>query len=125
MKYSSISDEKTKKLYRKIKKLLQTAASFSETASQLLTNLCLLEQLKQELLADVEKRGVVELFINGEQQFFRANPSVSSITKVIGEQRRILAALKLPAELPLSKADLAAEQELSQLLDPDNVRRIK
>src|SRR5690606_2126592 len=54
-----------------------------------------LDQLKQEHMDDIKERGVVELFKNGSQEMFRENKSVDKILKIVEQQRKLQAELKL------------------------------
>lgn len=69
--------------------------SLSNRTLMIVDNLVLLEQLKQEHLEDIELRGVVELFVNGKQQMYRQNKSVDAVLKIIEQQRKLQAELKL------------------------------
>ncbi|RJQ54242.1 MAG: hypothetical protein C4521_05185 [Actinobacteria bacterium] len=74
-----------------------------------------LEGLKEAHQKDIKKRGVVERVKNGAQEFHRANPSVGQVLRIIAEQRRLRAQLRLKATLE-EVEDLTSE-EIQQALE--------
>lgn len=54
-----------------------------------------LENLKAAHEADIAERGVIEQVVQAHQTFHRPNASVGQVLRIVGEQRRILAALPL------------------------------
>lgn len=54
-----------------------------------------MEKLKQQLYADIRKRGVVEDFRNGRQRMMRDNKSVQNVRMLMDQQRKHLAELRL------------------------------
>ena len=54
-----------------------------------------MEKLKQQLYADIRKRGVVEDFRNGRQRMMRDNKSVQNARMLMDQQRKHLAELRL------------------------------
>ncbi|MET3507043.1 P27 family phage terminase small subunit [Halalkalibacter oceani] len=74
---------------------LEKVDKFNDKTYLIINNFALLEQMKLDLIADIRKRGVVELFKNGSQEMMRDNKSVDKVMKTIEQQRRLLAELRL------------------------------
>lgn len=56
------------------------------------------EKLKEQLNADIAKRGLGEMARNGRQSYWRENKSVSQLMKLVDQQRRTMQALGLIAK---------------------------
>lgn len=56
------------------------------------------ESLKEQLRADIAKRGMGEMAKNGRQTYWRENKSVATLMKLMDQQRRTLQALGLIAK---------------------------
>jgi hypothetical protein len=56
-------------------------------------------------------RGVVELFKNGAQEMYRENKSVAAILKIVEQQRKLQAELKLTP---------ASDKKVSKAVEPDD-----
>lgn len=67
----------------------------SDQDQMLIADIAILEQLKQQLYADIRKRGVVEDFRNGRQRMMRDNKSVQHVRMLMDQQRKHLAELRL------------------------------
>ena len=67
----------------------------SDQDQMLIAYIAILEQLKQQLYADIRKRGVVEDFRNGRQRMMRDNKSVQHVRMLMDQQRKHLAELRL------------------------------
>ncbi|MBD1373724.1 P27 family phage terminase small subunit [Hazenella sp. IB182357] len=74
---------------------LEKDDALDERTALIVESIALLEQMKQSLLKDIKKRGVVELFVNGSQEMFRDNKSVDKVLKVVEQQRKLLNELQL------------------------------
>ena len=61
----------------------------------LIADIATMEKLKQQLYADIRKRGVVEDFRNGRQRMMRDNKSVQHVRMLMDQQRKHLAELRL------------------------------
>lgn len=67
----------------------------SDQDQMLIADIATMERLKQQLYADIRKRGVVEDFRNGRQRMMRDNKSVQHVRMLMDQQRRHLAELRL------------------------------
>lgn len=105
-----IKNRAAKKLFDIVIRELEIDDNLSDRTIMITDNLALLEQLKQQHLADIKARGVVELFINGSQQMYRQNKSVDSVIKIIEHQRKLQAELKLTP---------ASDRKVSGVVDPE------
>jgi hypothetical protein len=74
---------------------LEKESNLNDKTIMIVDNIVLLEQLKHEHLDDIKERGVVELFKNGSQEMFRENKSVDKVLKIVEQQRKLQAELKL------------------------------
>lgn len=63
------------------------------------------EKLKEQLNADIAKRGLGEMARNGRQSYWRENKSVSQLMKLVDQQRRTMQALGLIAKQKDQPAD--------------------
>jgi P27 family predicted phage terminase small subunit len=90
-----IKHKEAKKLFQIITQELEKEGNLNDRTMIIVDNMVLLEQLKQEHMEDIKERGVVELFKNGSQEMFRENKSVDKILKIVEQQRKLQAELKL------------------------------
>jgi P27 family predicted phage terminase small subunit len=90
-----IKHKEAKKLFQIIVQELEKENALNDRTMMIVDNIVLLEQLKQEHMDDIKERGVVELFKNGSQEMFRENKSVVKILKIVEQQRKLQAELKL------------------------------
>ncbi|MBN2909146.1 P27 family phage terminase small subunit [Polycladomyces sp. WAk] len=90
-----IKHKEAKKLFQIITQELEKEGNLNDRTMIIVDNMVLLEQLKQEHMDDIKERGVVELFKNGSQEMFRENKSVDKILKIVEQQRKLQAELKL------------------------------
>lgn len=67
----------------------------SDQDQMLVADVATLEQLKQQLYADIRLRGVVEDWHNGRQRMKRENKSIQSARMLMEQQRKHLAELRL------------------------------
>src|SRR5690606_25220265 len=87
--------EEAKKLVKILIQEWEKDDNLNDRTLMIVDNRVLLEQLKQEHMDDTKERGVVELFKNGSQEMFRENKSVDKILKIVEQQRKLQAELKL------------------------------
>lgn len=90
-----IKYKEAKKLFKILIQELEKDDNLNDRTLMIVDNMVLLEQLKQEHMDDIKERGVVELFKNGSQEMFRENKSVDKILKIVEQQRKLQAELKL------------------------------
>ena len=90
-----IKHKEAKKLFKILIQELEKENNLNDRTLMIVDNIVLLEQLKQEHMDDIKARGVVELFKNGSQEMFRENKSVDKILKIVEQQRKLQAELKL------------------------------
>src|SRR5690606_302478 len=90
-----IKHNEAKKLFKILIQELEKVNNMNERTLIIVDNIVLLQQLKQEHMDDIKERGVVELFKNGSQEMFRENKSVDKILKIVEQQRKLQAELKL------------------------------
>lgn len=105
-----IRHREAKKMFEIIISELEVDNNLSERTLMIVDNMALLEQLKQHLIEDINKRGEVEFFKNGSQEMFRDNKSVDKILKIVEQQRKLQAELKLTP---------ASDRKVAGLVDPD------
>ena len=67
----------------------------SEQDQMLIADVATMEQLKQQLFADIRARGVVEDWHNGRQRMKRENKSLQAVRQLMEQQRKHLAELRL------------------------------
>lgn len=94
--------------------VLEAENKMSQETLMIVDNIILLEQAKQYLIDDIKKRGVVELFRQGEQEFYRENKSVDKLLKIVEQQR------KLQAELRLTPA---SDKKVAGAVEPDGNKK--
>lgn len=90
-----IKNKEAKKLFTIITQELEKENALNDRTVIIADNMALLEQLKQEHFEDIKERGVIELFKNGSQEIYRENKSVDKILKIVEQQRKLQAELKL------------------------------
>lgn len=90
-----ITREQAKDLFNILMQELNAAENLNERTILIVDNMALLEQLKHAHLDDIKQRGVVEYFVNGSQEMWRENKSVGNVLKIIEQQRKLQAELKL------------------------------
>lgn len=105
---SNITLKAAKELFDILVEELRVDSNLSERTIMIVDNFVLLEQLKQEAIKDVKKRGSMEFFRNGSQEMYRENKSVDRIIKIVEQQRKLQAELKLT---PASDRKVAAVVE--------------
>ncbi|PLR93199.1 P27 family phage terminase small subunit [Bacillus sp. T33-2] len=106
----NIKNREAKKLFQIIVEELRIDSNLSERTIMLVDNMVLLEQLKQDAIEDIRVRGSVELFKNGSQEMFRENKSVDKILKIVEQQRKLQAELKLTP---------ASDRKVSSVVETD------
>ncbi|GIP38649.1 hypothetical protein J31TS4_19290 [Paenibacillus sp. J31TS4] len=106
---SAITVKAAKELFDILVEELRIDDNLSARSIMLVDNIVLLEQLKQRAIADIKKRGAVELFKNGSQEMFRDNKSVDKVIKIVEQQRKLQAELKLTP---------ASDRKVSGVVDP-------
>lgn len=78
-----------------IEEYSQTNGEINKTVLFIAESISMLENTKQKLLVDIKERGVVEYFVNGSQEMYRDNKSIDKVNKIVEQQRKLLAELKL------------------------------
>lgn len=84
-----------RELFKTLVRELEIDNNLSERTIMLVDNMVLLEQLKRAHIEDIRKRGSVELFKNGAQEMYRSNKSVDAVLRIVEQQRKLQAELKL------------------------------
>ncbi|MFW5438754.1 P27 family phage terminase small subunit [Paenibacillus apiarius] len=92
---SIITRKPAKEMFDIVANELQKENNMNERTLMIVDNMVLLEQLKHQHLDDIKKRGVVELFENGSQVMYRQNKSVDAVLKIVEQQRKLQAELKM------------------------------
>jgi P27 family predicted phage terminase small subunit len=90
-----ITRKPAKDLFQILVNELEKDEKLNDRTIMIVDNMVLLEQLKHAHYDDIKKRGVVELFVNGSQEMYRENKSVDKILKIVEQQRKLQAELKL------------------------------
>ncbi|EIT85918.1 hypothetical protein A374_08784 [Fictibacillus macauensis ZFHKF-1] len=108
---TNIKNRAARTMFKIIVEELRIDANLSERTIMLVDNIVLLEQLKQAAIDDIKLRGAVELFKNGSQEMFRENKSVDKILKIVEQQRKLQAELKLTP---------ASDRKVSSVVDPED-----
>ncbi|MDR6883124.1 P27 family phage terminase small subunit [Bacillus sp. 3255] len=90
-----ITSVAARELFKILVRELEIDNNLSERTIMLVDNMVLLEQLKRAHIEDIKKRGSVELFKNGTQEMYRSNKSVDAVLKIVEQQRKLQAELKL------------------------------
>lgn len=103
-----------KDLFNIIIQELAADDNLNERTILLVDSMALLEQLKHQHLDDIKERGVVEFFKQGAQELYRDNKSVDKILKIVEQQRRLLAEMKLT---PASEKKIVEEVEKDDFED--------
>jgi len=82
----------------------QLGPMLTNGAQHIIGDIAVLEQFKQDLYADIKKRGSVASFKNGKQEMSIVNKSGPQIRQYMEEQRKLLGELKLtPASISGTK----------------------
>ncbi|WP_124728814.1 P27 family phage terminase small subunit [Staphylospora marina] len=105
-----IKHREAKRLFQILIQELEKEDNLNDRTLMIVDNMTLLEQLKQDHMADIQERGVMELFKNGSQEMFRENKSVDKILKIVEQQRKLQAELKLTP---------ASEKKVSEVVTVD------
>lgn len=100
-----------RELFKILVRELEIDNNLSERTIMLVDNMVLLEQLKRAHIEDIRKRGSVELFKNGTQEMFRSNKSVDAVLKIVEQQRKLQAELKLTPASDRKVAGLVVKPE--------------
>jgi P27 family predicted phage terminase small subunit len=109
-----IKDKEAKKLFQILIQELEKDNNLNDRTLMIVDNIVLLEQLKQEHMEDIKQRGVMELFKNGSQEMFRENKSVDKILKIVEQQRKLQAELKLTP---------ASEKKVAEVVEVDDFEK--
>jgi P27 family predicted phage terminase small subunit len=109
-----IKNKEAKNLFQILIRELEKENNLNDRTLMIVDNIVLLEQLKQEHMKDIKKRGVMELFKNGSQEMFRENKSVDKILKIVEQQRKLQAELKLTP---------ASEKKIAEVVEVDDFER--
>jgi hypothetical protein len=100
-----------RKLFYTLIEELQSSDRFNKQTFRIVDDMVLLEQIKQKCYEDVIERGVMELFENGKQVMYRENKSVDKILKIVEQQRKLQAELKLTP---------ASDKKVSKAVETDD-----
>lgn len=93
---AQIDDEAAVALYDMLCQACDSRAGGMTDAEQaLVADVAMLEQLKQQMYADIRQRGVVVNFRNGRQHMMLENKAVASVKSLMDQQRKHLAELRL------------------------------
>ncbi|MED3720282.1 P27 family phage terminase small subunit [Geobacillus stearothermophilus] len=109
-----IKNKEAKKLFQILIQELEKENNLNDRTLMIVDNIVLLEQLKQEHMEDIKQRGVMELFKNGSQEMFRENKSVDKILKIVEQQRKLQAELKLTP---------ASEKKVAEVVEVDDFEK--
>jgi P27 family predicted phage terminase small subunit len=109
-----IKNKEAKKLFQILIQELEKENNLNDRTLMIVDNMVLLEQLKQEHMEDIKQRGVMELFKNGSQEMFRENKSVDKILKIVEQQRKLQAELKLTP---------ASEKKVTEVVEVDDFEK--
>ena len=107
----NITHYDARKLFYTLVEELQNSDQLNKQTFLIVDNMVLLEQIKQKHYEDVIERGVIEHFKQGAQEFYRENKSVDKILKIIEQQRKLQAELKLTP---------ASNKKVSKAVDTDD-----
>ncbi|MFA7185594.1 MAG: P27 family phage terminase small subunit [Victivallales bacterium] len=107
----NITHTDARKLFYTLIEELQKSDRLNKQTFRLVDDMVLLEQIKQKCYEDVMTRGVMELFENGKQVMYRENKSVDKILKIVEQQRKLQAELKLTP---------ASDKKVSKAVGPDD-----
>lgn len=89
---------------------LDAAGQLTLAAQNVVADVCYLEQLKSNLIADIERNGITKMVYNGRQHYLQANKSVGEYKSACEQQRKLYAELRLtPASGPV-RADLVKDE---------------
>ena len=67
----------------------------TDADQDLIYDACFMEDVKADLRADIQRRGVVATVRNGYQEFKKDNKSVTQLRSYMDSQRKILAELRI------------------------------
>jgi phage terminase small subunit len=90
-----IKHKEAKLLFQILTQELEKDNNLNDRTIMIVDNMTLLEQLKQDHYKDIKQRGIVEIFEQGPQRFYRENKSVDKILKIVEQQRKLQAELKM------------------------------
>ncbi len=90
-----ITHPEARRIHKTVIAALRRDGRLDNSTRRLADDLALLEEVKQNLMADIKSRGVVEWFTNGKQEMWRENKSVAAVYKAVEQQRKLQAELRL------------------------------
>lgn len=108
---SVIKRKAAKEMFNILVQVLEEEDNLNDKTMIIVNNMVLLEELKQQHLDDIKKRGVVEWFENGSQQMWRENKSVGNVLKIVEQQRKLQAELKLTPASDKRVTEVVVEDE--------------
>lgn len=90
-----INNLEAKKIFNVLIAALEEENKLNDSTILIVNNFAYLEQMKQMFHLDINQRGVMELFKNGSQEYYKENKSVANVLKIVESQRKLQAELKL------------------------------
>lgn len=112
----SLRDEKARAMYGALCDEYLRAHGVEEipdSSLSLISDVCMMEQVKAKLLEEIEKRGPVEHVRNGRQEYWKPNGAIAEYNRLSGSQRRNLAELKLTPASRKGAFDAPADDDFS------------
>lgn len=94
----NLRDEKARTMYVALcDEYLHThgVEEIPDSSLALISDICMMEQVKAKLLEEIDRRGPVEHVRNGRQEYWKPNGAIAEINRLSSSQRRNLAELKL------------------------------
>lgn len=111
---SNIIDKGAILLFEQLYDIYETQYGIvDDVAIHIINDICLIEQRKNQYNEDIDKRGVMIEWKNGENQCGqREHPLLKEIPKLIEQQRKLLGELKLtPSSLKIMPKNTEAERQ--------------
>lgn len=109
-----LAEERSRDAYRRLVSACEAREGGADDAQlMLIADYARLEQLKQMLVADIDKRGLGAEYWNSKQRYYKRNESIGDLKNAIQQQSAILKALKLTPEarkLDVSPVDVAGDE---------------
>lgn len=94
--YERITSPEIRKLYDNLCNMCaEREGGLMDSDQMLIRDVCLSEQIKNQLHDDVIKRGVGQDIYNGRQHYHQENKSLAQIRSFTEQQRKLLSELRL------------------------------
>ena len=109
--WQRITDERARKMYRRLCEACERRADGLTIADQMLVaDVAYAEQMKQLLMDDIQERGIGGERHNGRQRYYQENKSLAQLRSFNELQRKHLAELKLtPSGRKAAAVEIDAE----------------